>query len=236
MTAASRTVDHALRGIDDTGHAAVNRPSPRPAHDPAAAARTSVALLPGRHEAPRVFEPLASRLALDNHAVSIADPGRDTTIALGETRIPDVPFVLLGSDTGALRALTLAGSPALRVDGLVLLGLPLLHQPVSGEPLTEPPPRTLPDLPILLVHGRNDQTSPLPLIRMMTRTAPRAELAAVPGGHGVLHGDGGRWAAARILLFLEALAHSRAETKKNAGATLSYARYTLGRAGDRAPR
>nr|WP_242605979.1 alpha/beta hydrolase [Frankia sp. Cppng1_Ct_nod] len=186
----------------------MDRLLPRLTRNVSPAARTSVALLTGRHETSERFESLAIRLARDGHAVAIARPGGDTATALGEMRKPDVPFILLGSDTGALRALTLAGSPALRADGLILLGLPLLHRPVSGEPLTESPPRALPDMPILLIHGHDDQISPLPLIRMLTRTAPRAELAVVPGGHSVLHDDGHRWAAARILVFLEALIHA----------------------------
>ncbi len=214
MTPVYRTVDRAIQDADDAAYAVVKQPSHRPARAASPTGRTSVALLTGRHETAKRFEPLAIRLALDGHATTITRSGDGTAISLGEIRNPDVPFVLLGSDTGALRALVLAGSPALRADGLVLLGLPLLQRPVSGEPLTELPPRALPDMPILLIHGDDDQISPLPLARMLTRTAPRAELAVVPSGHGVLRDSSFRWAAARILLFLETLIHSRVDTGK----------------------
>jgi alpha-beta hydrolase superfamily lysophospholipase len=174
-----------------------------PSADRSRAARGSVAVLPGRGEAADLFEPLAFRLALDGYEVTYLGPGEDTTLALGECRVPDRPFALVGSDTGALRALAVAGSPALRADALVLLALPLLYRPVGGEVPTDPPPRALPDLPILLVHGADDDVSPLPVVRMTTRTAPRAHLVAVPGGHQVLGEEGWRAAAAHTIAFLE---------------------------------
>jgi pimeloyl-ACP methyl ester carboxylesterase len=160
-------------------------------------------VLPGRGETADLFEPLAFRLALDGYEVTYLGPGEDSTLALGECRVPGRPFALVGSDAGALRALHAAGSPALRADALVLLGLPLLYRPVAGEGLSEPPPRALPDLPILLVHGAADDVSPLPVVRMTTRTAPRAQLVTVPGGHQVLGGESWRAAAAHTIAFLE---------------------------------
>nr|CAD29553.1 hypothetical protein [Frankia alni ACN14a] len=76
---------------------------------------------------------------------------------------------------------------------------------MAGLLVEEPSPRALPDLPILLLHGTDDEISPLPLVRMTTRTAPRAELDVVPGGHDVLTGTGRRCVAARTVLFLESL-------------------------------
>jgi len=183
------------------------------AHGPAGGEplRAAVAVLMGRGESPELYEWLADRLALDGYAVSIVTDGGKRSGAVGEVRRPGLPFVLLGSDAGALAALAMAGSPALRPDGLVLLGLPLLHVPVAGMPVEDPPPRVLPDLPILLVHGRDDEVSPLPLVRMATRTTSRTELCVVPGGHSVLAGPGRRSVPARILLFLEELVGSWAE-------------------------
>ena len=176
--------------------------SAEPAGDP----RGSVVVLPGRGESADLFGQLAFRLALDGYEVNYLGPGEDSTLALGECRVPGRPFALVGSDTGALRALTAAGSPALRADALVLLGLPLLYRPVAGEVPSEPPPRALPDMPILLVHGVDDEVSPLPVVRMTTRTAPRAHLVTVPGGHQVLADPSWRAATAHTIAFLEDVA------------------------------
>lgn len=176
-----------------------------PSGDPTHSRRASVVLLPGRGESAEHFEGLAFRLALDGYQVTFLDHGRDTVLALGEARAPDGPFVLLGSDSGALRALVGAGSPAVRPDALVLLDLPLVYRKIAGEDPGQPIPRSLPDLPILLLHAERDEVSPLALARMMTRTARRARLASLPGGHGVLAGPGRRAVGAHILLFLENL-------------------------------
>jgi hypothetical protein len=176
-----------------------------PSEDRSRPPRASLALLPGRGESIEPFERLAFRLALDGYAVTYFAPGADTPAALGEIRLPGIPLVLLGSDTGALRALTAAGSPAVRPDAVVLLGLPLLHLVVAGQRLDTYPPRSLPDLPILLVHGAGDPVSPLSLIRMTTRTAPRCRLDVVPGGHQILGGPSGWSVPARILLFVDGL-------------------------------
>ncbi|EFC86602.1 alpha/beta hydrolase [Parafrankia sp. EUN1f] len=167
--------------------------------------RATVAMLTGRGESPKPYEWLAARLALDGYSAAIVPGGVNVARAVGEVRRPGLPFVLLGSDSGALAALAMAGSPAVRPDGLALLGLPLLHVPVAGIPVADPPPRVLPDIPILLVHGRDDQISPLSLVRMTTRTATRADLTVVPGGHSVLAGPGRRCVPARVLLFIEEL-------------------------------
>ncbi|MDT3445169.1 MULTISPECIES: alpha/beta hydrolase [unclassified Pseudofrankia] len=177
-------------------------PSAEPERDP----RGAVVVLPGRGESAELFEPLAFRLALDGYEVTYLGMGEDSTLALGECRVPGRPFALVGSDTGALRALAVAGSPALRTDALVLLGLPLLYRPVAGEIPSEPPPRALPDLPILLVHGVGDEVSPLQVVRMTTRTASRARLVAVPGGHQVLTETSWRATAAHTIAFLEDVA------------------------------
>ena len=175
------------------------------------AVRAAVAVLPGRGESPELYDCLVDRLTLGGYAVSVVTDGGRRFGAVGEVRRPGLPFVLLGSDAGALSVLAMAGSPALRPDGLVLLGLPLLHEPVAGLPVEDPPPRVLPDLPILLIHGQEDQVSPLPLVRMTTRTAPRTQLCVVPGGHSVLTGPGAHAVPGRILLFLDELVGSWVE-------------------------
>ncbi|OAA23975.1 Alpha/beta hydrolase family protein [Frankia sp. EI5c] len=195
MTPLTATIDP-RSAEHDTG------PEDRP---PGEAVRAVVAMLVGRGESPEPYEWLAGRLALDGYGATVVPGGGNVARSVGEIRRPGVPFVILGSDSGALAALAMAGSPAVRPDGLVLLGLPVLHVPVAGIPVADPPPRVLPDIPILLVHGRDDRISPLPLVRMTTRTAGRTDLAVVPGGHTVLAGPGRRWVPARVLLFIEGL-------------------------------
>jgi len=181
-----------------------------PSNDTRRPPRATLAILPGRGERAEPYERLAYRLSLDGYSVTYFEAGSagantDNPAALGEIRVPGVPHILLGSDAGALRALSAAGSPAVRPDAVVLLGLPLLHLAVAGEPLDTYPPRSLPDLPILLIHGADDPVSPLPLVRMTTRTAPRSRLDVVPGGHQVLDGPGGWTVPARVLLFVDSV-------------------------------
>ncbi len=171
--------------------------------------RGSVLILTGRGETAASFERLRLRLALDGYAITISPGSGDSVSTLAEARIPGAPFILLGSDIGGLRALTLAGSPALRPDGVALLGLPLLQRPITADGSADSPmypvPRALPDLPILLIHGVDDQVSPLSLTQMIIRTAPRAQLTVVPGQHDVITGPGYRTVAASTLMFLESL-------------------------------
>ncbi|OAA27524.1 Alpha/beta hydrolase family protein [Frankia sp. EI5c] len=176
-----------------------------PAADGNGVPRASIVLMPGRGEEVALFEGIAVRLAVDGYDVTFLASGERADVALAEARRPGAPFVLLGSDTGALRALDLAGSPALRPDALVLLGLPLLHRPFAGEALAELPPRALPDLPTLLIHGRQDDVSPHHLARIITRTVRTATLESVPGGHRILAGPGARLVAALTVLFVESL-------------------------------
>lgn len=176
-----------------------------PAADGSASPRASIVMMPGRGEDATVFERTAVRLAVDGYDVTFLASGEHANVALAEARRPNVPFVLFGSDTGALHALSLAGSPALRPDALVLLGLPLLHRPFAGEVPAELPPRALPDLPTMLIHGRRDEVSPHHLVRIITRTVRTARLETVPGGHRILSGPGVRLVAALTVLFVESL-------------------------------
>ncbi|ONH59183.1 alpha/beta hydrolase [Frankia sp. CcI49] len=176
-----------------------------PAMDGNSPPRASIVLMPGRGEDVTHFERVALRLAVDGYDVTFLGSAEHADVALAEARRPGAPFVLFGSDTGALRALELAGSPALRPDALVLLGLPLLHRAFAGEMPEGLPPRALPDLPTLLIHGRHDEVSPHHLARIITRTVRTARLESVPGGHRVLSGPGARLAAALTVLFVESL-------------------------------
>ncbi|SQD98016.1 MULTISPECIES: alpha/beta hydrolase [unclassified Parafrankia] len=176
-----------------------------PAADAGRPPRASIVMIPGRGESVDSYERTAVRLAIDGYDVTYLSTQEHGAVALAEARVPGVPFILLGSDTGALRSLSLAGSPALRPDALILLGLPLVHQPFAGELPTELPPRVLPDLPVLLIHGEQDETSPLHLTKMITRTVSTARLTTVPGGHQIMTGPGVRLVAALTVLFVETL-------------------------------
>jgi alpha-beta hydrolase superfamily lysophospholipase len=92
--------------------------------------RGTVVVLPGRGEHGGVYERLGRRLAADAYAVHALDIAAsddpDTARAAVEPLLADAvaPLVLIGSDTGALRALALALSLDTAVDGLVLAALP----------------------------------------------------------------------------------------------------------------
>jgi alpha-beta hydrolase superfamily lysophospholipase len=92
--------------------------------------RGTVVVIPGRGEVPAVYERFGRRLAADAYRVrAVADPSVDAGLAraqisgfLADSSLP-APRVLAGSDTGALFAITLAGSgPGAGVDALVLAG------------------------------------------------------------------------------------------------------------------
>jgi alpha-beta hydrolase superfamily lysophospholipase len=98
------------------------------------AVRGTVALLPGRGEHAGVYQRLGSRLAVDGYAVRVLDVpplGDDPAPVLATlaeqveklTADETAPVVLLGSDTGALLALALAGR--VPVAGAVAAGLPV---------------------------------------------------------------------------------------------------------------
>lgn len=93
--------------------------------------RGTLVVLPGRGERPEVYRRFGTRLAADAYRVrALADPtGEPETVAaqvkttLTATEGP-APWVLVGSDTGALFALHLVATGAVLVDALVLAGLP----------------------------------------------------------------------------------------------------------------
>jgi pimeloyl-ACP methyl ester carboxylesterase len=101
--------------------------------DPATAIRGTVVVLHGRGEHGGVYERLGRRLSADGYAVAAPDlpDGEDAALA---GRPAHGPFVLVGSDTGAIRALELCGPASTRPDALVLAGLPLPASPADGPP------------------------------------------------------------------------------------------------------
>ncbi|WP_205687543.1 alpha/beta hydrolase [Cellulomonas endophytica] len=89
--------------------------------------RGTVVVLVGRGETPEVYERLGRRLAADAYRVLAVDEGRGTRATvealLADADLPS-PRVLLGSDAGALTAVTVARSARPGPDALVLAGLP----------------------------------------------------------------------------------------------------------------
>lgn len=96
--------------------------------------RGTVILLPGRGEHGGVYERFGRRLAQDAYVVHALGSAPDDDLGavsylvggLVADASPGVPVVLAGSDTGALQALalTLAELGGVKVDGLLLVGLP----------------------------------------------------------------------------------------------------------------
>jgi pimeloyl-ACP methyl ester carboxylesterase len=103
------------------------------------APRGTLILIPGRGESPELYERFGRRISSDGyrvHAVAdpVADPALATSQVLGvaaEVR----PYVLVGSDTGALFAAGLVALGQVKgVDALVLAGLPAPPEPTTEGP------------------------------------------------------------------------------------------------------
>ena len=98
--------------------------------------RGTLIVLPGRGEGPELYERFGRRIAADAYRVHaladpVADPALTTSQVLAITA--DVrPYVLVGSDTGALFAAGLVASGQVTgVDAVVLAGLPTDPEPAA---------------------------------------------------------------------------------------------------------
>ncbi len=94
------------------------------------AARGNLIIVPGRGEHAGVYERFGTRIASDGYRVrAVADPTRDDTVPaqvaglLADVDLPG-PKVLIGSDGGALFAAALVATGQVKVDALILAGLP----------------------------------------------------------------------------------------------------------------
>jgi alpha-beta hydrolase superfamily lysophospholipase len=95
------------------------------------AARGTLIVVPGRGEHAALYQRFGSRLAFDGYRVrAVSDPTRDAagvvadiTRLLEDPTLP-APWVLVGSDTGALFAVSLVATTDLPIDALILAGLP----------------------------------------------------------------------------------------------------------------
>ena len=90
--------------------------------------RGTIVVIPGRGEQPDVYERFGRRLAADAYRVhGVANPVEDDVLTveqIGSLLAGPGPFVLAGSDTGALFAAGLVASGRIAADALVLAGLP----------------------------------------------------------------------------------------------------------------
>ena len=94
------------------------------------APRGTLIVIPGRGEQPELYERFGRRIASDGYRVHVvADPTLDaalTTSQVLDQAVEVHPFVLAGSDTGALFAAGLVASGQVTgVDALILAGLPV---------------------------------------------------------------------------------------------------------------
>ncbi|GAA2851463.1 hypothetical protein GCM10010472_05680 [Pseudonocardia halophobica] len=202
---------------------------------PAAAARGTVVVLVGRGENPGVYARLGKRLAFDGYTVVVphADAtDAEVTAALAEG---EGARVLLGSDSGALRAWSIAarGSDTGHApDALVLAALPLGDGDVPADQEAEIAARTAcpvhrqvldadPDFHWGELTGdlpEHPETLPdLPTLVLHGEADPVAPVEAVraltpdvavvrDGVHDVLNDQFHRIVAARVITFLEGVA------------------------------
>jgi len=207
---------------------------------PESASRGTVVVLGGRGEHPGLYARLGRRLAFDGWTVVAPENTGSTGSTAGAVgaALDDATGarVLLGSDTGALRAWEIAG--AVSPDALVLAGLPAAA-PEGGPPLdrageldartacpvhrgvleSDPafrwgelgePAAPVPSsaLPeIPVLWLHGDADVVAPLAAVRTLVRPTDELAVVADGvHDVLNDQFHRIVAARLVLFLEQVA------------------------------
>jgi alpha-beta hydrolase superfamily lysophospholipase len=102
------------------------------------APRGTLIVIPGRGEGPELYERFGRRIAGDAYRVhAVADPVADPALATSQVLAITAevrPYVLVGSDTGALFAAGLIASGQVTgVDAVVLAGLPTTEADPAGE-------------------------------------------------------------------------------------------------------
>jgi alpha-beta hydrolase superfamily lysophospholipase len=214
-----------------------------PAFDPpdGVVARGTVVVLPGRGEHGGVYERFGRRLAADGYRVRALDQAPSTVpaarAAVAAVLTPDLPrpWVLAGSDSGAVLALAVAAETA--ADAVVVAGYPLpvgyaaesadaeiearTSCPVhagrlradprfAAAALDSPVPDGVPlgsvAVPVLALHGEADAVSPYPAARTVLAAVPDLVLVTLTEGrHDAFNDRSHRTAAAHVVLFLEDL-------------------------------
>jgi alpha-beta hydrolase superfamily lysophospholipase len=99
--------------------------------------RGTLVVIPGRGEGPELYERFGRRIAGDAYRVhAVADPVADPALTTSQVLAVTAevrPYVLVGSDTGALFAAGLVASGQVTgVDAVVLAGLPTTEAPPAG--------------------------------------------------------------------------------------------------------
>jgi pimeloyl-ACP methyl ester carboxylesterase len=102
------------------------------------APRGTLIVIPGRGEGPELYERFGRRIAGDAYRVhAVADPVADPALTASQVLAITVevrPYVLVGSDTGALFAAGLVASGQVtEVDAVVLAGLPTAQAEPPGQ-------------------------------------------------------------------------------------------------------
>ena len=102
------------------------------------APRGTLIVIPGRGEGPALYERFGRRIAGDAYRVhAVADPVADPALTASQVLAITVevrPYVLVGSDTGALFAAGLVASGQVtEVDAVVLAGLPTAQAEPPGQ-------------------------------------------------------------------------------------------------------
>ena len=102
------------------------------------APRGTLIVIPGRGEGPELYERFGRRIAGDAYRVhAVADPVADPALTTSQVLAITAevrPYVLVGSDTGALFAAGLVASGQVTgVDAVVLAGLPTAHSEPGGS-------------------------------------------------------------------------------------------------------
>jgi len=108
------------------------------------APRGTLVLIPGRGESPELYERFGRRISSDGYRVhAVADPVADPALATSQVLAVAAeprPYVLAGSDTGALFAAGLVASGRVTAaDAVVLAGLPAPPEPTAAEPTAAEP-------------------------------------------------------------------------------------------------
>jgi alpha-beta hydrolase superfamily lysophospholipase len=102
------------------------------------APRGTLIVIPGRGEGPELYERFGRRIAGDAYRVhAVADPVADPALTASQVLAITAevrPYVLVGSDTGALFAAGLVASGQVAgVDAVVLAGLATVSEPAAAD-------------------------------------------------------------------------------------------------------
>jgi alpha-beta hydrolase superfamily lysophospholipase len=102
------------------------------------APRGTLIVIPGRGEGPELYERFGRRIAGDAYRVhAVADPVADPALTTSQVLAITAevrPYVLVGSDTGALFAAGLVASGLVAgVDAVVLAGLATVSEPAAAD-------------------------------------------------------------------------------------------------------